>query len=36
LTGSWEAPTVTAIEDDGSDDAARCAELPDEMRPVDD
>ena len=31
VTGSWEEPTVERIEDDASDQAASCADLPEAM-----
>ena len=34
LTGDWDAPTVEPIERDAPELALRCADLPDDMRPV--
>jgi uncharacterized protein (TIGR02099 family) len=34
LSGSWENPNVEPIDNDESEQALRCAALPDEMRPA--
>jgi uncharacterized protein YhdP len=36
LTGDWDAPTVEPIERDAPEQAASCADLPDDMLPTSD